>query len=228
MSSGSTTNYSIPYPIPTDPVDVTGDIEAVATRIDNILKEEIEDTSASMWTSGTFTNGINTPVYDDNAGTMSISLSQDLQTSASPTFVNINLTGAEITTSSTEINFSEHINLASGKVYKINDVDIIDSTSIGSSVVNSSLESVGTITTGIWNATEISPENGGTGIISYNEGDIVYASSSATMSKLSIGTSNYVLTSDGNQPVWTQNTGTGYVVRNDSPSFLGVPTSTTA
>jgi hypothetical protein len=93
MASGSTGNYSIPYPIPTDPVNVTGDIEALATRIDNILQEEIEDTAAAMWTSGgTFSNGLQAPTYNDTTGKMSMSLSQDLQTSASPTFVNITAT----------------------------------------------------------------------------------------------------------------------------------------
>lgn len=76
MASGTTGNYSIPYPVPTDPVNVTGDIEALATRIDNILKEEIEDTAAAMWTSGgTFSNGLQAPTYNDNTGKMSMSLS---------------------------------------------------------------------------------------------------------------------------------------------------------
>lgn len=93
MASGTTGNYSIPYPVPTDPVNVTGDIEALATRIDNILKEEIEDTAAAMWTSGgTFSNGLQAPTYNDNTGKMSMSLSQDLQTSASPTFVDVTAT----------------------------------------------------------------------------------------------------------------------------------------
>lgn len=94
MASGSTGNYSIPYPVSTDPVNITGDMEALATRIDNILQEEIEDTAAGMWTSGgTFTNGLLAPTYNDSTGKMSMSLSQDLQTSASPTFAALNVTG---------------------------------------------------------------------------------------------------------------------------------------
>jgi hypothetical protein len=86
MASGITQNYSIPYPVSTDPVNVTGDIEQLAVRIDNILQETIEDTSAAMWTFGTFTNGINTPTYNDSTGRMSMSLAQNISTSASPTF----------------------------------------------------------------------------------------------------------------------------------------------
>jgi hypothetical protein len=86
MASGITQNYSIPYPVSTDPVNVTGDVEQLAVRIDNILQETIEDTSAEMWTSGTFSNGINTPTYNDSTGRMSMSLAQDISPSASPTF----------------------------------------------------------------------------------------------------------------------------------------------
>tara|TARA_Y100000994_G_scaffold249493_1_gene261511 strand:+ start:964 stop:3204 length:2241 start_codon:yes stop_codon:yes gene_type:complete len=43
--------------------------------------------------------------------------------------------------------FSENIDLASSKTFKINGVDILSATTLGSSVVNSSLTSVGTLTT---------------------------------------------------------------------------------
>ena len=50
---------------------------------------------------------------------------------------------------------SENLNLASGKVYKINNSSILSATTLGSSVVASSLTSVGTIATGVWNGTAI-------------------------------------------------------------------------
>ena len=40
---------------------------------------------------------------------------------------------------------SEHLNIASGKVYRINGTDVLSSTTLGSGVVNSSLTSVGTL-----------------------------------------------------------------------------------
>ena len=40
---------------------------------------------------------------------------------------------------------SEHINIASGKVYRINGTEVLSSTTLGSGVVNSSLTSVGTL-----------------------------------------------------------------------------------
>jgi hypothetical protein len=47
------------------------------------------------------------------------------------------------------INVSESVNLASAKSYKINNTDVLSATSLGSSVVSSSLTSVGTQTGGI-------------------------------------------------------------------------------
>lgn len=45
---------------------------------------------------------------------------------------------------------SENIDLASGKSYRINDTEVLSSTTLGSGVVNSSLTGVGTISTGTW------------------------------------------------------------------------------
>lgn len=50
---------------------------------------------------------------------------------------------------------SEHWNIVTGKEYKINNVKVLDATSLGSSVVSSSLTSVGTIATGVWQGTAI-------------------------------------------------------------------------
>ena len=50
---------------------------------------------------------------------------------------------------------SENINLASGKVLKVNNTSILSSTTLGSSVVSSSLTSLGTIGTGVWQGTAI-------------------------------------------------------------------------
>jgi hypothetical protein len=68
----------------------------------------------------------------------------------------------------------------------------------------SSLSSVGTITTGTWNATTIGTIYGGTGLTSYTTGDIVYASATNTLAKLAAVTSGYVLTSNGTgtAPSW--------------------------
>jgi len=50
---------------------------------------------------------------------------------------------------------SEHFNLASGKTYQIADTGVLSATTLGSGVVNSSLTSVGTINSGVWQGTAI-------------------------------------------------------------------------
>jgi hypothetical protein len=326
MSTGLTSRYSFPYPLSTDPVNVSGDIEDLAEKIDADLQEIIEDKSSLMWTTGgTFSNGLLAPTYNDTTGKMSMSLSQDLQTSASPTFAAITISGnaaingGEITTSattatvfnatattlnigqaattisigattgtitlrnptvvsaatsltlfntaSTTINFggaattfnigastgAATMNLSNGattngttKTVNIGGSGVngsITNINLGSSVsgalgtltinsptvsIPSTAISLGTITSGIWNGTEIAVNRGGTGLASYTVGDIVYASASTTLAKLGIGSNNHVLTSNGSAPVWTTNTGTGNVVRADSPALSGIPTAPTA
>ena len=58
---------------------------------------------------------------------------------------------------------SENMNLASGKTFKINGTDVLSGSTLGSGVTASSLTSVGTIATGVWNGTAIAIANGGTG-----------------------------------------------------------------
>jgi hypothetical protein len=58
---------------------------------------------------------------------------------------------------------SEHIDLASGKEFKIAGTSVLSGSTLGSGVTASSLTSVGTITSGTWNGTTITVANGGTG-----------------------------------------------------------------
>ena len=59
---------------------------------------------------------------------------------------------------------SEHIDLASGKEFKINNTSVLSGSTLGSGVTSSSLTSVGTIATGTWNGTAIGRAYGGTGL----------------------------------------------------------------
>lgn len=58
---------------------------------------------------------------------------------------------------------SEHFDLANGKQYKINNVAVLTASGLGSSVVSSSLTSVGTISSGTWQGNAIGVAYGGTG-----------------------------------------------------------------
>lgn len=58
---------------------------------------------------------------------------------------------------------SEDIDLASGKVYRINGTNVLSGSTLGSGVTGSSLTSVGTLTSGVWNASTVGVQYGGTG-----------------------------------------------------------------
>jgi hypothetical protein len=58
---------------------------------------------------------------------------------------------------------SESLNLVTSKSYQIAGTTILDATTLGTGVINSSLTSLGTVTTGTWSATAIALNKGGTG-----------------------------------------------------------------
>ena len=100
---------------------------------------------------------------------------------------------------------------AQGQVTSAADVSIaiagsqITSGTVGSSYISGSytgITGVGTLTAGTWNATTISPAYGGTGLTSYSVGDLVYASGTATLSKLALGANTYVLTAGASAPAY--------------------------
>lgn len=93
-----------------------------------------------------------------------------------------------------------------------------------------SIVTLGTVTTGTWSGTAIASDKGGTGLTTYTAGDLLYYSTGTSLSKLGIGTSGHVLTSSGSAPQWTSVTGTGDVVKATSPTLvtpnIGVATGT--
>ena len=69
------------------------------------------------------------------------------------------------------------------------------------------ITSSGTLTLG----GTLNPVNGGTGISTYLTGDILYASASNVLSKLSAGTNTHVLTMVGGVPTWQAPSGSGTI-----------------
>lgn len=82
---------------------------------------------------------------------------------------------------------TENWNIASNKVFKINNVSVLSANTLGSSVIYSSLTTLGTVTTGTWSASTIATDRGGTGLTSYTVGDLLYANEGGTLSKLAKG-----------------------------------------
>lgn len=80
--------------------------------------------------------------------------------------------------------------------------------SIAASYVGqSSITTLGTITTGTWNGTAVGTVYGGTGLTSYTQGDILYASASNTLAQLAKDTNatRYLSnTGTSNNPAWAQ------------------------
>lgn len=58
---------------------------------------------------------------------------------------------------------SEDLDVASGKVYRVNGTAVLSGSALGTGVTSSSLTSVGTLTSGTWNASTIGVAYGGTG-----------------------------------------------------------------
>lgn len=72
----------------------------------------------------------------------------------------------------------------------------------GNVTLSGTVNSVGTITTGIWNGTAIAAVYGGTAQTTWTTGDLLYASGANTLAKRAIGSTGDVLTVSGGVPTW--------------------------
>lgn len=99
---------------------------------------------------------------------------------------------------------SENWNIATGKTFKVNNVSVLSATALGPSVTGSSLTSVGTLTSGTWNATVIGATFGGTGISSYIVGDLLFANGTTTLGRLAdVAVGNALISGGvGVAPAW--------------------------
>jgi len=112
---------------------------------------------------------------------------------------------------------SEHIDIVTGKSYKINGVDVLSSTALGSGVLSSSLTSVGTLTSGTWNATTIAVAHGGTGQTSYTDGQLLIGNSSGnTLTKATLSAGTNVSIVNGNGSISIASSDTTYSISTES------------
>ncbi len=93
---------------------------------------------------------------------------------------------------------SENLNLAFSKTYKISGIDVLSGTSLGSGVVNSSLTSVGTIGTGVWQGSAIGAAYGGTGQTSYSAGQLLIGKTDGTLGKSTLTAGSNITITNGN------------------------------
>ena len=126
---------------------------------------------------------------------------------------------------------SEHINIASGKVYRINGNDVLSSTTLGSGIVNSSLTSVGTLTNLTVTNTITGSVSGSAGSLSGTYtfwGQSFNGTQNVSGNLTSVGnitgTGGITITAGGsNQNVVLTPSGTGYTLLNGS---VGIGNST--
>lgn len=108
------------------------------------------------------------------------------------------------------LTFSSGVIAVAGTANRISvSADAIDiaSTYVG----QTSITTLGTVTTGTWSADTIAATKGGTGLTTYAIGDILYASDENTLSKLTIGANGKVLQVNGSGiPVWADLDGGTY------------------
>ena len=105
--------------------------------------------------------------------------------------------------------YNQNIELAATYAYRIDGVSVLSKTTLGSTVVSSSLTSVGTIGTGVWQGTAIGSAYGGTGYAGgYANGEILIGTSTGGLSKstLTAGTGISITNSSGGITISAQET----------------------
>ena len=178
-------------------IDIAGtlDVTGVGTFDNNVT------IAGNLTVNGTTTTINSTTLQVDDKNI-------ELGTVATPTDVTadgggITLKGATdhtiVWTNSTDSwDFSEHVNIASGKEFKIAGTSVLSATTLGSAVVNSSLTSVGTITSGIWTGTTIAVGSGGTGQTSYTNGQLLIGNTTGnTLSKATLTAGSNITITNG-------------------------------
>jgi len=92
---------------------------------------------------------------------------------------------------------SEHMDLASGKSYMINGAAVISTAALAGSVVGSALTTVGTIGTGVWEATDVAVAHGGTGASSLTDGGVLLGSGTGAITAMAVLADGAMIVGDG-------------------------------
>lgn len=158
------------------------------------------------------TGTTNQVIASASTGAITLSLPQSIATSSTPTFAGLTLTSGTQTTSVQAQTVTQTWN-AAGVSFLASVINITNTASATASrfieyqIAGSPLFSIrkdGAITTGIWNATAVAANFGGTGQTSYAVGDLLYADTTTSLAKLADVATGNALISGGvsTAPSW--------------------------
>ena len=175
-------------PTLTTPTIVTPNVTGQATMDDVALSGGMTVGAGLTVTGNLVINGTTTTI---NSTTISVDDKHiELGATASPTDSSANGGGVILKGDSDHTilwqndndqwEFSEHVNLVSGKTFQIADASVLSATTLGSSVVSSSLTSVGTIASGVWNGTAITNANLANSSVSFGGVSVALGAANAT------------------------------------------------
>ena len=89
------------------------------------------------------------------------------------------------------------MDIAASDTYAIDGTNVLNATTLGGAVVNSSLTSVGTITTGVWGGTDITVANGGTGVSTLTDGGILLGSGTDAITAMAVLADSEMIVGNG-------------------------------
>ena len=131
---------------------------------------------------------------------------------------------------------SSGLDVATGTSYSVNATEVLSATTLGSGVVNSSLTSVGTIATGVWEGTAVGTAYGGTGQTTYTDGQLLIGNSTGnTLAKATITAGTGISVTNGSGAITIAATGGSGSVTTDTYTAgvtknfdVAIPTGTRA
>jgi len=177
-----------------------------------IEKGHLYGSTGWVQTTDAVTLGTDAIVFSQFAGPGTYTNGAGLDLNGTQFSANVNSTSGGIEIVSNQIQLKSTI-AGNGLTYSSGVVNVVgtnnrvdvsaDAIDISSNYVGqTSITTLGTITTGTWHGVTIGSGYGGTGLTTYTAGDILYASATNTLASLAKGTDGQLLTMVSGVPAW--------------------------